>query len=252
MYEKIVQWWQEQNIQNAADLKQRLNNFIVRFVCNSNSIEGDTVGYHTTRDIFEDSRISNFSGPVNEILSVQNQKIAFEYVLESFNEKRSINIPFILELHKIMLYGCYDQTRLNKGERPGTFKIHDYGVGKVNIGSHAENVLGNLIDVLEQMETDKDNDILVNAALFHLQFETIHPFADGNGRVGRTLMNYYLMLNNYPPVIIFNEDKANYYESLEDFDYTGRPDAFVGFLKEQMLKTWRTKIEKSSNVQFLN
>ena len=245
MYEKIVRWWKEQKIQNAADLRQRLSNFIVLFVCNSNSIEGDAVDYHTTRDIFEDSQISNFSGPLNEILAVQNQKIAFDFILEAFNDKKNIDIPFILELHKIMLYGCYDQNRLNKGESPGSFKIHDYGVGKVNVGSRAEDVLENLTNLLEQMGIAKDNsDILTKAAFFHLQFETIHPFADGNGRVGRTLMNYYLMLNDYPPIIIFNEDKTTYYESLEDFDYNGNLNTFVAFLKDQMIKTWRTKIEK--------
>lgn len=245
MYEKIVQWWKEQKIQNAADLRQQLDNFSVLFACNSNSIEGNTIDYHTTREIFEGAQLSNFNGSARELFEVQNQKMAFDFILEAFNDKKNIDIPFILELHKIMLYGCYDQNRWDKGERPGSFKVHDYSVGMTEVGSYPEDVLENLTDLLTQMDMAKSKgDILTKAAFFHLQFETIHPFADGNGRVGRTLMNYYLMLNDYPPIIIFNEDKTTYYLGLEVFDRTGKLNNFVKFLQEQMIKTWRTKIEK--------
>ena len=69
----------------------------------------------------------------------------------------------------------------------------------------------------------------------------IHAFADGNGRVGRTLLNYILMCNNLPPVIIFDEDKETYFMALEVFDHTEKIDGFVQFLKEQMVKTWVRK-----------
>ena len=74
--------------------------------------------------------------------------------------------------------------------------------------------------------------------------EQIHPFADGNGRVGRTIMNYYLMTHNYPPAIIYNEDKSPYYLALAVFDKAGEIDGFIQFLKEQTIKTWSKKNPK--------
>lgn len=81
------------------------------------------------------------------------------------------------------------------------------------------------------------------AAYFHLSFESIHPFADGNGRVGRTLLNYYLMTHDYPPTIIYDDDKPTYYLALTVFDKTGKIDGFIEFLKEETEKTWTKKRE---------
>ena len=80
--------------------------------------------------------------------------------------------------------------------------------------------------------------LLTTAAYFHLNFENIHPFADGNGRVGRTLLNYFLMTHGLPPAVIFDENKETYYECLLVFDKTEKMDAFVQFLQEQTEKTW--------------
>lgn len=90
-------------------------------------------------------------------------------------------------------------------------------------------------------------DVLTTAAYLHLNFESIHPFADGNGRVGRILMNYYLMTHGYPPTIIHNEDKGIYYMALTVFDKTEKLDDFVEHIKEQTIKTWNKnrKILKS-------
>lgn len=247
MYEKIVKWWKEQNIKNSSDLRQKLDNFRILFACNSNGIEGNTIDYHTTREIFEGVSLSNFNGSAREIFEVQNQKMAFDFMLDAFDCKERIDIPFILELHKIMSYGCYNQNQLDKGERPGSFKVHDYGVGVTEVGSYPEDVTDDLNDLITQLsESEGKGDVLTKAAFLHLQFETIHPFADGNGRVGRTLLNYYLMINNHPPIVIFNEDKETYYLGLEVFDHTGKINNFVKFLQEQMIKTWKTKVEKPS------
>ena len=79
------------------------------------------------------------------------------------------------------------------------------------------------------------------AAYFHARFENIHPFADGNGRVGRTLLNYLNMINNIPPVIIYDEDKKYYYECLEKYDTDDDISSLEEFFEYEMERTWQKR-----------
>lgn len=243
-YKDVIAWWQKQHITTADDLVEILENFRIVFACNSNNIEGNQMNYHTTREVFEGSNLSNFSGTAREIFEAQNQKYAFDYFIRALGDDLDIDRHMILKLHGIMMYGCYNDTRWKKGERPGKFKKGDYCVGTDNVGSFPDEVEEDIQDLLDEMnDNELDGDVLIKAAYLHVMFETIHPFADGNGRVGRTLMNYYLIRHNYPPIVIFNEDKETYYLALEVFNRTGKLNGFVKFLQEQMVKTWESRIE---------
>ena len=85
------------------------------------------------------------------------------------------------------------------------------------------------------------------AAYFHAKFENIHPFADGNGRAGRLLMNYLLLLWDHPPIIIHEEDRRDYYAALERFDAAQSLEPLVEFLKAQTVKTWQARFERVQN-----
>ena len=82
---------------------------------------------------------------------------------------------------------------------------------------------------------------LVIAARWHCWFEGVHAFSDGNGRTGRALMNYLLLLQDMPLIIVFEEDKQGYYAALEQLDRTGDPTAMVRFLESECVKTWEKK-----------
>ena len=96
---------------------------------------------------------------------------------------------------------------------------------------------------MSEMNEVTENNALTAAAYFHAKFENIHPFADGNGRTGRIVMNYILLLNNHPPVIIFEEDRKAYYTALEAWDEKQELYPLIGFLKDQTAKTWQKQIE---------
>ena len=76
------------------------------------------------------------------------------------------------------------------------------------------------------------------AAFFHLALEGIHPFADGNGRVGWALMNYLLVTNDHPPLIVYDEDKLAYYGAMQVWDDECDLAPILDFLRAEAVKTW--------------
>ena len=101
-----------------------------------------------------------------------------------------------------------------------------------------------MAELLSEMADVPEEKALTAAAYFHAKFENIHPFADGNGRAGRLLMNYFLLLHNHPPVTIHEEDRKSYYGALEAWDGRQALEPLVTFLREQTVKTWEKQIGK--------
>jgi len=240
-YEEIVKQWQSYNISKESDIDKYLHSFKILFAYNSGKIENGEINYYDTREIFENGKVSSFTGNVRTLFEQQNQKDCYEILKSKIILKEKISIGIIKQIHFELCKGTYDERRyLENGEKPGEFKKHDYVVGKTEVGSDAEDVENDLIELIEEINKYDGGEILKTAAYLHANFENIHPFADGNGRVGRTLMNYYLMINNYPPVIIYEEDKKSYYEALNIFDEKLVIDDLCEFLKWQCVKTWRS------------
>ena len=242
-YEDIVERWKEKNISSITDLDDALSDYRVLFAYHSNHIEGAGVSFHQTREIFENGKVIGYTGDLRALFETENQKVCYDFLKEKIVEKATLNPELIKEIHERLCHGCYDEARWLKGERPGNYKVGFYGVG-LNVGLPPEDVAEEveyICDELKGASLSNDDAILKAAAWFHCSFERIHAFADGNGRVGRTLLNYILMCNNLPPVIIFDEDKETYFMALEVFDHTDKIEGFVQFLKEQMVKTWTRK-----------
>jgi Fic family protein len=145
--------------------------------------------------------------------------------------------------------GTYDERRyIEQGERPGEFKKHDYVTGIAEVGSLPEDVESDLSELISELTEPEGKNILKTAAYFHARFEYIHPFADGNGRVGRTLLNYFFMIRNHPPLIIYDEDKAQYYKALAAYDNSEDIEPMTVFLQQQMEKTWDKTLMRAERV----
>ena len=239
-YEEILKWWKEEKKETREDILTLLDNYKILFAYHSGKIENDTITLHDTREIFENGCVVNYTGDLRTLFEIKNQKDCFEGLIDQIIEKENITIEFIQELHYQLMKGCYDEIRYKKGERPGKFKAYDYVTGD-GIGTPPDEVEDELRELLDEIEEAEGKDVMTIAAYLHLRFEEIHPFADGNGRVGRTLMNYYLMTHDYPPLILYSEDKRTYYMDLAVYDKTGQISVFIEFLKEQMVKTWERK-----------
>lgn len=236
--------WKRKNIRTAFELDNALENFQVLFAYNSNHIEMPEVTYHDTREIFENGKVTNFRGDIKNLFAIQNQKTCYLYLRNRIVKKEKLSVDLIKEIHHELVKGTYDERRFERGERPGEFKKHDYVTGKNEVGSYpneAEGDIRELVTEINEIEINEDNCFMV-AAYFHARFENIHPFADGNGRVGRTLLNYLNMINNIPPVIIYDEDKKYYYECLEKYDTDDDISSLEEFFEYEMERTWQREL----------
>jgi len=241
--------WQSYDIKTAQDLDIRLNNFRVLFAYNSAKIENTEVSFHVTRDIFENAIVNDFSGNPDTITEINNQRKCYTLLLPKITTKEPLTLELIKDTHEVTTMGTYDDCRFfDLGERPGEFKKNDFVVGKDEVGSLPEHVHDDMTELLDEMndihELKEPKNVFKAATYFHMRFGCIHPFADGNGRVGRTMMNYFLMTHNHPPLIVYAEDSGRYYEALEYYGATEDIEPLHLFFKQQLEKTWMKTPER--------
>lgn len=195
-------------IHNPYQTKQEIiKNFIVEFAFNTAAIEGNTIKLEEARNLLEEERTPK-NKSVREIYDIQNSEKVFFKLLE---EKHEINHDFIIRIHRELME--------NIDVRTG-YRTTDVRVIKANFKAtpapYVKTDMQILIDWYEKHR--KELHPIVLAVIFHHKFEKIHPFMDGNGRTGRVLMNYILIKNEYPPIIIYNKDRQAYLKALKKAD----------------------------------
>ena len=225
LYDQVKKQWQMWAVRSGEDLDLRLDNFRILFAYNSGKIENAAISYHDTREIFENGRVVGYTGDPRTLFELQNQKVCYDFLREKIPVKEPLSIPLILEIHRALTEGTYDERRyLVNGERPGTFKKQDYVTGIHEVGSYPEEVEGDLAELIGEVNSVGPKAPLKAGTYLHARFENIHPFADGNGRVGRT-----------------------YYDALQQYDEQESRDALVRFLEAQTVKTWARVMKLSPN-----
>ena len=117
--------------------------------------------------------------------------------------------------------------------------------GKNEIGASPDDVAEEMRELLAELQDVPEDRILRAAAYYHVKFEIIHPFADGNGRTGRITMNYFLVQNGHPPITIHQEDRRAYFDALEAWDERQELAPMEQFLREQTVKTWEKQINRN-------
>ncbi|MDD3365517.1 MAG: Fic family protein [Syntrophomonas sp.] len=249
-YVGALELWQSYHIASTADLDKYLDSFRILFAFHSGKIENEDITFHDTREIFENGKVLNYTGNPRALFEQLNQKLCYEVLKDKIIQKEPLSVEIIREIHKVLTSGTYDGNRyIENEERPGEFKKHDYVTGLHEVGSSTEDVESDLIELINEINEYGGNDVLKAASYLHAKFEFIHPFADGNGRVGRTLLNYYLMINNHPPLIVYDEDKRLYYESLQKYDEDEELSALNEFFKYQVEKTWEKAMALANHVK---
>ncbi|MFH1365630.1 MAG: Fic family protein [archaeon] len=208
--------------------KKEWENFTEDFVYNTNAIEGSTVTEEEVKEILEEKPKTHDPEKL-ETLGVAN---AIRYIR---NTKEDLSLKLLLKLHKL----CFDGSKNFAGEFRGVNVVVRNALGNI---LHAGVPKEELKDYLEDFifwykENNKKFKPLVLASILHNQFEHIHPFQDGNGRVGRLLLNYILIRNNYPPINIKLEDRQEYYLTLQKYSKEDDLKPTLRFLIKQYKKT---------------
>jgi len=187
----------------------------VNLAYNSNKIEGSKLTEEQTRYIFE-TRTIGFKDqeavPVDDIIETSNHFIAFDYLIETIDE--TLSNELIKKFHKILKNGTSDSTK--EWFNIGDWKKLPNEVGGVET-IHPQNVEEemNLLNDYYNRQVQINFDRIVE---YHYKFEKIHPFQDGNGRVGRLIMYRECLKNNIIPFIIDDNYKQFYYRGLREFE----------------------------------
>lgn len=196
-------------------LKGRLYHYTqIKFAYNSNRIEGSKLSEDQTRYIYETNTIStgnNETANVNDIVETINHFSCFDYLINI--AEKPLTEKIIKEFHNILKRGSEDSFK-------DWFKIGDYktkenyvGGKKTSLPSEVKKKMSGLIKSYSELKKIAIENIID----FHYEFETIHPFQDGNGRVGRLVMFKECLKNDIIPFIIEDEKKQFYYMGLNEY-----------------------------------
>jgi len=195
--------------------------FVLTLTYHTNSIEGSTLTEPDTSAIlFDNIALSNKS--LIEQLEVKNHQAALEYVFEYISNNGKINEALVLKLHSILMNGIQSDA--------GRYRNHGVRIVGVNLVTANHLKIHELINKLISKYSRNNKDVIASASLVHSEFEKIHPFSDGNGRVGRLLMNAMLLKLNFAPAIIRQERKQLYYTYLFKSQVKGDLSQLESFL----------------------
>ena len=179
--------------------------FILKLTYHSNSIEGSTLTEMDTAAILFDN-VALPDKSLTEQLEAKNHQAALNYLFDRIAGKNKVNEDLILKLHSILMNGIRPDA--------GLYRRHAVRIIGVNLPTANHLRVPNLMSSLIIEVGKKNNDIIGLSADIHSRFEQIHPFSDGNGRVGRLLMNAMLLKSNLAPAVIRQEQKQLYYTYL--------------------------------------
>lgn len=237
-----------------AEYKEKLDKkFRLEFNYNSNHIEGNTLTYGETELLLIFDKTTG-NHELREYEEMKAHDVAFEMIKEwAADKERPLSETIIKNLHEILMVRPFWKNAITPDAQStrrlievGHYKKHPNSVrlqnGEIFHYASPEETpiqMGELIQWLRTEEERKELHPVALAALLHYKFVRIHPFDDGNGRISRLLMNYVLLKNNLPPVIIKSSDKRNYLFALNQAD-TGNYDAFVQYIAEQL--AWSLEI----------
>ncbi len=248
--ESLRKHYQNLDLHNVIDYEKFC---MISIIWHSTKIEGCSLTETDTKVLLENN-ITAAGKPLQDHLMVKDHFVAFQYIKEQAKTRRKFSTGFIQELGSMVMRstGGIIKTAL------GDFDTSkgDLRLVQVYVDQKYFPDFKKIPDLLEQyclsvnerIDHVNGNDILKFSADVHYNFVNIHPFADGNGRTARLLMNYIQLYRNEPLIKVFSEDRAEYIDALNKTELNSDPDIFRNFIASQEIKFLQAEIDKYKKI----
>ena len=211
-----------------GEVERLTEEFVVEYTYNSNAIEGNTLTLRETDMVLRGLTIAQ--KPLKDHMEAVGHKEAFDFVRDLVKDQEPLSERIIKQIHYLVL--------ADKKDDRGVYRRVPVRI----MGAKHEPVQPYLIQpkmeqLLESYNNSKEH-IIPRLAQFHIEFEGIHPFIDGNGRTGRLLINLELMKAGYPPIDIKFTDRIAYYNAFDEYHVKHNLGAmeklFAGYVNERL------------------
>ncbi len=205
-----------------GELKRLRDEFMVEFTYNSNAIEGNTLTLKETALVLEGVTVDQ--KPLKDHLEAVGHRDAFLYIEDIAKKDVPLSEFVIKNIHSLVL--------IDQPEDRGVFRKIPVRIA----GAYTEPVQPYMIEpriaelICENEKRKKAMNAIERIARFHLEFEGIHPFIDGNGRTGRLIMNLDLIRQGYPPINVKYADRRKYYDAFDVYYRDGDASAMIGLI----------------------
>jgi len=203
---------------NKLTLKQREELFRqlrISITHHSNAIEGTTLSFGETKELLELGHTAGHK-PLGEQLVILGFAKAYDVIVrEAQNPNNVIDSSFVKDIHAIMFEDALHVAPQFISKPIGAYRLDERYIKGVDIKLSAPNKIANDLENL-LYRFNSNNMSLEDIAEFHILFERVHPFADGNGRVGRLIMAFQAIQNNIVPPLIENEHRSEYLKAIND------------------------------------
>lgn len=196
--------------------------FDIEYTHNSTAIEGNTLSLIETKAVIEDG-VAVGGKLLREIYEVINHNKAFQYVRHCIDEKRPLDEPIVKDIHSMLMENIMIG---------GVYRMVDVYISGANHTPPTPNEMYHQVKNFYSdlsLKSEQINPIEL-AAWTHAEFVKIHPFADGNGRTSRLIMNYQLMVHGFLPVSIAKNERLYYFQALESYAVDGNLSPFAEFI----------------------
>lgn len=216
-------------IQTIKSKKDLYDDIVIKLTYNSNSIEGSTLTENDTALILnKDITLPNKR--MVEHLEAKNHQTALNFLFDHVKKDFIITEKFILKLHSILMNGILDNS--------GLYRNHGVRIAGSNVPTANYLVVPDLIKKIIKKINKKEKNLILHISEVHAEFEKIHPFSDGNGRIDRLLMIAMLLRKNIAPVLIRQENKQFYYTYLNKAQLEDKFSLLEDFLCDSIIEMY--------------